>query len=199
MNKIYSGTWRIGSCVLAGVVWQGGVIEMFELFKKKYPILTVSTITTANQPITTIDALKIFIEHMLNIGYLDKDELSEHLGYLSDAIKRHEQHLKDEVADTKEEIHEAKTELANLKKKLLTCSDDEKEDVEGGIELLEGELVIAAVDIEKASSALVEFNRDKRAFLVDYINTQVHGDDWKSKLWLPHKKAQPPGNVYSGR
>ena len=185
---------RISRCGLAG-----GVIEMFELFKKKYPILTVSTITPADQPITTTDAMKIYVQHMLDIGYLAKDKLSEHVGGLSNEIKRHGQSLKDAVTDTKEEIQEAETELANLKKKLATCSAEDRKDIEDGIKLLEGELLIAAVDIEKATNNLVEFNKDKRAFLVDYINTQVHGDDWKSKLWLPHKKTQPLREVFFGR
>lgn len=172
---------------------------MFGLFNKRYPILTVSMIAPANQPITTTDAETIFKQHMLDIGYLEKDELNEHVGYLSDVIKGHEQHLKDEIADTKEEIQEAKTELANLKKKLATCSEDEKEDTEDGIELLVGELGIAAEDLEKHTNKLAEFKKDKREFLVDYINTQVHGDDWMSKLRLPHKKTQTLGEVFFGR
>ena len=172
---------------------------MFELFKKKYPILTVSMITPDDQPITTTGAMKTFEQHMLDIGYLEKDELSEHVGYLSDEIKGHGQYLKDEVTNTKEEIQEAKTELANLKKKLATCSEDEKEDIEDGIELLVGELGIAAEDLEKYTNKLAKFKKDKRVFLVDYINTQVHGDDWMSKLRLPHKKTQTLGEVFLGR
>ena len=172
---------------------------MFELFKKKYPILTVSMITPADQPITTTDAMKIFKQHMLDIGYLEKDELSEHVGYLSDDIKGHGQYLKDEVTNTKEEIQEAKTELANLKKRRATGSDDEKEDIEDGIKLLEGELIIAAMDIEKANNNLAAFKKDKRAFLVDYINAQVHGDDWKSTLRSPHKKTPSLGMIFSGQ
>ena len=172
---------------------------MFGLFKKKYPILTVSMITSADQPITTTDAIMIYVQHMLDIGYLEKDKLSEHVGGLSNEIKRHGQCLKDAIVETKEEIQEAETELANLKKKLATCSSEERKDIEDGIILLEGELVIAAVDIEKATNNLAEFKKDKRAFLVDYINTQVHGDDWISKLRSPHKKTQPLGEVFFGR
>ena len=172
---------------------------MFGLFNKKYPILTVSMITPADQPITTTDAKMIFKQHMLDIGYLEKDELNEHAGYLSDEIKRHEQYLKDEVTNTKDEIREAKAELANLKKKLTTCSEGEKKDIEGGIDLLGGELVIAAVDIEQATNNLAEFKKDKCAFLVAYINMQIHGDDWESTLRSPHKKTPPLENVFFGR
>ena len=172
---------------------------MFGIFIKKSKILTVDMITRDDQPISTTGAKAIFKQRMLDIGYLGKDELNEHVVCLSNEIKGHEQYLKDEVTNTKEEIQEAKNELANLKKKLTTCHDDEKEEIEDGIKLLEGELVIAAVDMEKATNNLAEFKKDKRAFLVDYINTQIHGDDWMSKLRSSHKKATRRGNVFFGR
>ena len=172
---------------------------MFGIFIKKYPILTARMIAPSDRLITTTDAEAIFKQRMLDIGYLGKDELNEHVAYLSDEIKGHEQYLKDEVTNTKEEIREAKTELANLKKKLTTCSNDKKEEIEDVIKLLEGELVIAAVDIEKATNNLAEFKKDKRAFLVDYINTLIHGDDWISKVKSPHKKIPPLGEIFFGR
>ncbi len=172
---------------------------MFALFRKKYPIYTIRMIAPAGEPITTADAKTLFKQHMLEIGYLDKDQLSEHVGYLTAELKRQECCLKDEINNTKEEIQEAKGELADLQNKLVSCSTDEKEEIVGGIELLAGELAIATEELEQYASRLAEFNKDKRAFLVDYMNTLLHGDDGMSISRLPHMKTLSPGQFFLGR
>lgn len=166
----------------------------FDLFKKKTPpILKPEMLQPTDVPIATAEAKRIFKEWMVRIGHLankdrlDKMELSEHVGYFVEEMKEHEQMLKDDFADTKaqvaEEIKELKTDLKILKNNLAKCADPaEKQSLEDEIAHSEKAIEMVTREWSSEADALEKFKADKRAFLVDYINTQVHGPDWRSKL-----------------
>lgn len=157
-------------------------VEMFGWFKKKYPVLTSEMITPTDKLLTTTDAKQAFKQFMKTTGYLDKEELSEHASYLSDEIKDYEQSLKEDYSDKKEEISEIKKRLKDLKKKLSGKSTTDKEELEIEVEEAEDELKWATDELEEAAKELDDFKKDKRTFIIDYVNTEVHGHDWKEKF-----------------
>ena len=153
---------------------------MFGLFgkKKTYPLLTADKIEPVNEPISTADAKKLFKSYMKDIGYLERDELSEHAGYLGEEIKDMEQCHRDDIKDSKDEIKEAKAQIKILKKNLGSCkTGNEKEEIEAELEDLNDEIEMAQEQVDKTTQELAEFKRDKRQFLVEYINNQIGGSD----------------------
>ena len=146
---------------------------MFGFFKKSYPILTAEMIKPEDQLITTTEAKRIFKEFMKRIGYLEKDELSLHASYLSDEIKDHQEGLKDECVSKKEEIKYEKASLKKFQAQLKKVTGEDEEDVLFEIECAEDNLKLLSVELEEATEKLANFKKDKRAFLVEYINRQT--------------------------
>lgn len=148
---------------------------MFGLFgKKSYPLLKPEMIEPVDQPLSTTDAKKIFKAYMREIGYLDKDELSEHAGYLGEEIRDMEQAHREDIRDSKEVIREAKRRIKSFNKKLISCTSEEKrEEFEVEIHDAEGEIEWELKQIEKSTKELEDLKKDKRPFLVDYVNSQL--------------------------
>lgn len=155
---------------------------MFGLFKKRYPVLTLEMFSPSDKPISTADAKRLFKQYMKDIGFLAREELSDHAGYLADEIKQDEEYLKGEWLEKKNEVSRITTRIKELKKKIPGCTDPTKKElIEGEIEDLKEELEFATKDLEKAAQEYTTLKNDKRAYLVDYINRQVHGPDWESQ------------------
>ena len=152
----------------------------------QYPLITEEMITPVDEPIKTRNAIKVYRKHMVAIGYLEKTELSDFVRNFQEEIQEHEQHLKDEVTwakETQADVKaEAKSEIRRIKKLLSRSKDeDEKKDLAHDLESTENEVASAAVDLERFSDELLQFKKDKRSFLVNYINTEVHGIGWKEQ------------------
>ena len=166
----------------------------FGLFKKKEPpILKPEMLEPINAPISTAEAKKVYKDWMLKIGYLDRQEVGDHVRYFADDMKGREEDLKEELNRAKEdaafEVNELKEYLAKSKKDIAESADPaEKKKIKKDIESMKEEIKIAsqACVIEQACvreiEAIQNFKADKREFLVNYINDQVHGRDWRSKL-----------------
>lgn len=152
----------------------------------RYAVLTESTIHPPEKLLSTKDAVKIYKRHMLAIGYLEKAELGDFVRSLQEEIYEHEQQLKEEVVWAKETLAEVKAEVkseAKRIKKLLATSDedDESESLRQDLNSGRKEVDVAADDLKGHLEALANFKKDKRSFLVNYINTEVHGNNWKEK------------------
>lgn len=152
--------------------------------KKTYPVLTSGILQPADQPITTVEAKRIFKEWMLKIGYLDKQEVGDHVGYFAEEMRSQEDSLKEDLQIAKETMAEqtqhVKEEIKRIKKELASCKDDEKKaELEDTLSDAEDELEFQATDgkndIAEAQQRLDGFKADKRAFLIEYVNGQVHG------------------------
>lgn len=152
----------------------------------QYPFIAEEMITPADEPIKTRNAVKVYKKHMVAIGYLEKTELSDFVRNFQEEMLEHEQHLKDEVAWAKETLAdvkaEGKSETRRIKKLLSRSRDeDERKDLADDLKSTEHEVASAAVDLERVSDELLHFKKDKRSFLVNYINTEVHGIGWKEQ------------------
>lgn len=141
--------------------------------KKTYPLITPEMIQPIDEPVSTTDAKSIFKSYMSQIGYLEKGELSEHARYFGEEIKERQDAYKEDIQDCKDTIKEQKEKVRDLKKRLANCSDDEKENVENEIEDAEEEILYEEKQIEELTTELNEFKKDKRKFLVEYINNQI--------------------------
>jgi ribosomal protein L29 len=165
----------------------------FDLLKKKEPpILKPEMLQPVDARISTAEAKRLFKEWMVKIGYLsnkdklDKMELTNHVGYFVEEMKQYEEALKFDIDDEKESaaesIKEEKEEIRGLKKELAKCRgqaemDNIREQISHCDRAIENYKESLAVRVKE----LADFKVDKRAFLVDYINTQVHGPEWRTK------------------
>ncbi len=152
--------------------------------KERNSFVDARTISPIDGPISTRNAVKVYKQHMLAIGYLEKGELSDFVRSLQEEIAEHEQHLNDEVAWAKDSLAdarvEAKSEAKIIKQLLSGCEEDEKEDLARELESSGRNVNSAAGELESLSKELVKFKKDKRSFLINYINTEVHGHDWEA-------------------
>lgn len=151
--------------------------------ENEYPYMTDEMITPVEKPISTKDAVSIYRKHMLAIGYLERSEMSDFIGSLKDEIKEHEHFLKEEVKAAKEALAEAKAEarpeMKRIKKLRSKSRDaDEKADYTEDLEEVKSEVHSALGDLDAAVEDLKRFKNDKRQFLINYINSEVHGPNW---------------------
>lgn len=160
----------------------------FGLFKKKEPlILRPEMLQPVDNKISTTEAKRIFKEWMLKIGHFDKQEVGDHVGYLAEAIKDHEECLKMEADhekdQTKELIAEEEEYLKDAKHELAKCKDEtQKAELQSDVDVSEQEIARLTKCLANHNKVLDDFKKDKRDFLVSYINDQVHGSGWRSKM-----------------
>lgn len=142
-------------------------------------VLKPEMLEPADAPITTANAKKLFKQWMLLIAYLDKQEVGDHVRYFADDMKEEESQLKSALKDAKEQfkdqIADSKSEVAELRKDIKKAKPDEIEELEEALAEAEEVARYIKLDIEAAEKQLANFQEDKRAFLVQYINQQVHG------------------------
>ncbi|MFZ6006862.1 MAG: hypothetical protein ACOYU2_04300 [Nitrospirota bacterium] len=159
--------------------------------EKIMPVLKPENLQPADAPISTTEAKRIFREWMLKIGYLDKEEVADHVKYFADEIKEQDENFKIYIDEEKDDIEgsidEEKAEIKSLKEELKGCKDpQEKEEILDAIKDCEANIADYKADLADRIAALKEkqaaFKADKREFLINYINTQVHGPDWKETL-----------------
>lgn len=166
---------------------------LFGKKEKTYPILTSEMLQPTDNKIGTTEAKRIYKDWMLKIGYLsnkdklDKMELTDMVSGFADEMKSEEESLKEEAADeirqVKDAVADLKEELKALKQELKGCKDPAaRAALESDIADLQQE--IATPDdghAIKAITAYEAFKADKRAFLIEAVNRQVHGSDWRQK------------------
>ena len=95
-------------------------------------------------------------------------------------------YIDEEKEDIEGSINDEKEEIKSFKEELKGCKDpQEKEEIlaaikdcETNIEDYKADLADRITELKRKQAA---FKTDKREFLIDYINTQVHGSDWKGK------------------
>lgn len=142
--------------------------------KRSYPRITPEMIQPTGDPLNTSDAKAVFKSYMVQIGFLDEKEVSEHVGYLADEIRQTETALKDDVDEPKLQLAEARASLKSLQKRLAAAkTEEEKAPLEAEIEEAEFEVQAQTQGVEEAAKALAAFKADKRQFIVDYINQQL--------------------------
>ncbi len=95
-------------------------------------------------------------------------------------IWKREGELKYEIKYAKEQIAEAKSEVKSAKKQLSKCKDDDdREYTQEELDTANVELEEEVAIYEKFVAELALFKKDKRDFLLNYINCELHGDDWR--------------------
>ena len=149
----------------------------------EYPYITEEMITPLEKPLSSKEAVSIYRKHMLAIGYLEKSEMIDFVDSLKEEMAEHAQYLKEEVTAAKEALGEAKAEarpeIKRIKKLWSKSKDmDEKADYTRDLEETEAEIHAAEEDFAAATREFTLFKKDKRQFLINYINSEVHGSNW---------------------
>ena len=139
---------------------------------KSFPVMTMDMIDSKGEPITKVQAVKLFKQYMLAVGYLDKDELTEHAGYFADEMTQHEEYLAQDIG----ELDSLNQQLKALRGQRKGETDaDTKADLDEEIAQLKEDIVAEENSGKPARDALDAFKKDKRQFLIDYVNQQVQG------------------------
>ncbi len=145
-----------------------------------FSLMTLGMITPLDKPISTARAVQIYKKYMLKVGYMGKSDVSDYVRSLKEDMDEREEELKYETKYAKEQITEAKSEVKSAKKQLSKCKDDDDR------EYAQEELDTATVELEEEVARyegfvaeLALFKKDKRDFLLNYINCELHGDDWR--------------------
>jgi len=144
-----------------------------------YSLLTSDMIVPVDKPISTSRAVQVYKKYMLKVGYLDKSDIADFVHSLMEDIAEREEELKFEIKNAKEQVAEAKAEVKSLKKQLSKCKDDDDREYAGEeLDTATAELEEETSNYEKFTTELALFKKDKREFLLNYINSEIHGDDW---------------------
>ena len=169
---------------------------VFDWFKRKPPpaplVLRPEMIKPVGEPLSTAQAKSTYRAWMLMIGHLsektreDKADLADAVEAFADAMKLHLDELKEFLPDSKawqkNELKELKAHLLELKKELAQCTDPtEQKAWARAINVTEKDIQTVPQGGAQEAAEIEQFKADKRAFLVDYINTEVHGPDWRTK------------------
>lgn len=186
----------IGLCVLGFLYWNATrqINNSKDILntrgfpeKSRYPIITPETFAQLGVPISTTDAKRLYREVMVAIGYLDKGDTKRHIEYLAEAMKDRESDLRlvldDQKAYLQDTINDNKELVRDLKKDFRAAkTDDERGVITLEISDLESQILKYQAAIETEKAALESFKKDKRSFLVDYVNRELHGSEWSKKV-----------------
>ena len=147
-----------------------------------FSLLTSEMITPVDKPVSTTRAVQVYKKYMLKVGYLDKSDISDFARSLKEDIAEREEELKFEIKNAKELVAEAKADVKSLKKQLSKCKDDDdREYAKEELDTATTELDEEMCSYEKFSAELTLLKKDKREFLLNYINSEIHGDDWRKQ------------------
>lgn len=145
-------------------------------------VMTPDMIRPLDKPVSTNRATQIYKKYMLEVGYLEKDDIADYVRSLKEDMLEWEEELKYEITSTKEQVAEAKAEVKRLHKQLRKCKDDDdREYVQEELDTAEAECNEETGTHEKFVAELARFKKDKREFLLNYINSEIHGEDWQKK------------------
>lgn len=180
MVKILGKKGLLGK--ISGRFSKKGAIEEVDSGAPVYSLMTPEMITPLDKPISVSRSAQIYKKYMLRVGYLEKEDISDYVRSLKEDMAEHGEELKFEVKSHKEQVAEAKAEVKSAKKKLSKSKDDDdREYAQEELDEAMKELDDETAAYEKFLNQFTTFKKDKREFLLDYINSEIHGDDWRNK------------------
>ena len=164
---------------------------MFGLFKKekkKFPILEIEMFDPVDQPITVATGKKLVNDFLFEIGFADdKQDAKEYGMEFEDHLQSDLQQIKDNIEGLKDEIKDCKEEIKKIEKSLKDLTDeDEIEDQKDEIDGEKDTIKLRTEEINAEQSDFDTIKNDKnhalKKLVIDYVNSTVHGDDWKDKI-----------------
>ncbi|BHH85427.1 hypothetical protein [Desulforhopalus sp. 52FAK] len=159
-----------------------GEVEGDAMEEAVFSLMTPEMIPPVGKPVSVSRAVQVYKKYMLSVGYLEKDDIADFVRSLKEDMAEREAELKYEIKNSKEQVVEAKAEVKSLKKQFSKCKDDDdREYVQEELDRATADLVEETATYEQFVADLSLFKKDKRMFLLDYINSEIHGDDWRDK------------------
>jgi chromosome segregation ATPase len=156
---------------------------MFGLFKKKeFPLMLNEHMYPVDEKVSVADAKKVFEIFLTKIKFASPSDIKVLLKGFAEEMKDHEDFLRGGLADDKEELASQKEALKKLKSEIKAASDEAKSELKAGIDELEDEVASLQEDVESQMAEYKAFKESKREFTLNYINTLVHGENWRSKI-----------------
>lgn len=151
--------------------------------RKKTPILKESDIEPADAPVSTVEAKKIYRQYITARAKGNREELRYWVDCFADEMREEGESNRVEIADTKETVSAGKARIKELKSQVRDASGDDEALAE-----LKEQLEDVSEDtkwhenyVQELQDDLKHFRKDKRSFLISYINTEIHGPDWRER------------------
>jgi hypothetical protein len=143
---------------------------------KGQPHSRLNLLRFPDHPISTSELKQLVRGCLLERGYTDTDEINHHLRAVSDELRDYAEILEEEIRIREDEIDDIQTEIAKLERKLLipTFRDNhfERVRIDKLIAKFLDELHRSEKRVDDARNRLIQFERDKRQFLLNYIKRQ---------------------------
>ena len=144
--------------------------------------MTLEMITPSDKPVSRSRAIQVYKKYMLDVGYLEKSDVSDFVFSLKEAMAEREEELKFEIKSAKEQVAEARAEVKSVKKQRAKAKDDDDlQYLQEELDSATAELAEETANYDTLTADLELFKKDKREFLLNYINSEIHGDDWQEK------------------
>ena len=140
----------------------------------EYPVITTEMITPIDALVSTADAKRMYGKVMLQLGYLKQDEVSIHAEYLNQSIKDEIKRLGKLMRELKIKISDRKKELA-LENRITSGDIFSTEESKHLIQDIRDEIAFAEIEIMRVNKERHKLKKDKREFLINYINRELHG------------------------
>ena len=142
------------------------------------PPLKAEDIEPCDAKMSTADVKRVYGLFMLKTKFLAPDEISQHTKYFAEELRSHEAFLKEELAQATEDfapgISCAKEDIRDLRRDLRNATDPEaRSDLQSELEAAESGLIEESHFVKKAEEEYRAFRKDKRSFLVAYVNHQT--------------------------
>lgn len=150
--------------------------------KPTYPRITNEMFQPLDSAITTAEAKRLYRDLTVKLGYhKGKSEAIWGVELLVQSINDHAEHLKFELEEAKQNLDSLDVEkelIKELKADLKKCKDaSERTEIETEIKAAEAIITRDEAAVIEASEALKQFKKNKRSFLIDYLNHELHGDN----------------------
>lgn len=155
---------------------------MFGLFKKKdFPPILNEHMYPTDAKVSAADAKKVVEVFLTKIKYAKSPVIGVLVKNFAQELKEHGEFLREGLADDKGELASLKQELAQLKAELKNASEEVKSGLVEKIEERKEDIESLREEVESQSAENKAFRESKREFTLNYINTLVHGENWRSK------------------
>jgi len=147
-------------------------------------------IEPVDKRLTMTDAKTIYRKYLKEFKvYDDRQDLAQAVRSLSEDIKRTEEEMRDVLYEYKCQLALVKTTLREIKKNFSSYDEDEQHEFDREIEDAEQDVQETSDEIETTKRDLADFRKDKRLYLVDYMNSELHSSTEDSMpIFFPPNK-----------
>ena len=149
----------------------------------RHPIVHSGHFQPETAMITLTDAKKFYRQYLREFTEQDREEIAEAVRMFAADVAEAIEDMKADAQNAEQDAREARERIAELEHKLAASPGDE--DLVDALEEARDELASALKENSEALAEAKALRLDKRQYLIDYINREFHGPDWRDRLDVP--------------